>query len=38
MSKLVVDGKDAVFGRMASVVAKDLLKACLNLAKKAERN
>ncbi len=26
MSKLIYDGKDAVFGRLASVVAKDLLK------------
>ena len=26
MSKLVYDGSDAVFGRLASVVAKDLLK------------
>lgn len=26
MSKLVYDGKDAVFGRLASVVAKELLK------------
>ena len=26
MAKLVYDGKDAIFGRLASVVAKDLLK------------
>jgi large subunit ribosomal protein L13 len=26
MSKLIVDGKDAIFGRLASTVAKDLLK------------
>jgi len=26
MAKLIYDGKDAVFGRLASVVAKDLLK------------
>ena len=32
MSKLVYDGKDAVFGRLASAVAKDLLKgSCVDV-------